>query len=140
VARIAALLLLACLACHHDDPPAQPPPVTTSADDAAAETVVRVEDDGKTFEVARGATLVFKLVTHGGTGFAWMPAPLDGGTLAQQGDRTTELASDVPGSPRTDVYRFVAQTPGTTTIAMELERPWGDAPPAKTLRVTVNVH
>lgn len=148
VAALVPLLTFTCPACRHDDPPPSPPAVTstpaassTAAADAAAagETVVGVDDDGKTFDVARGATIVFKLVAHGGTGFAWVPSPVDGASLAQQGERTTELSSDVPGAPRMDVYRFVGQAPGTTTIEMDLRRPWGDAPPVKTVRVTVNV-
>lgn len=147
LAAVASVVALACNACH-DDPPAAIPPAGTSpsatasvaADGAApTETVVRVDDDGKTFEIARGATLVFKLVTHGGTGYAWTPSPVDGGPLALHGERTTELSSDVPGAPRMDVYRFVGEAPGTTTIEMGLRRPWGDAPPVKTVRVTVNV-
>jgi predicted secreted protein len=145
------LVALACNGCHHDTAPPNPPGVASGTPPAAStdpgdagtapgETVVHVDDDGKTFDLARGATMTFKLATHAGTGFAWMPAPIDGGALLQQGERTTELTSDTPGAPRMDVYRFLGQAVGITTIEMDLRRPWGEAPPAKTIRVTVNVH
>jgi predicted secreted protein len=135
------LAALACAACHRDArPDVANGAIATDAAVAAAETVVHVGDDGKTFDLARGATLVFELATEGGTGFAWVPVPLDGGSLVQQGDRTTERSSDAPGAPRKDVYRFVGEQPGTTIVEIQLKRPWTDTPPAKTLRVTVNVH
>jgi hypothetical protein len=39
-----------------------------------------------------------------------------------------------------DVYRFTAAGLGSTTVAMSLQRPFGSAPPARALRVTVHVH
>ena len=145
------LVALACNGCRHDAAPPNPPAVASATPPAAStdpgdaatapgETVVHVDDDGKTFDLARGATITFKLATHAGTGFAWVPAPTDGGALVQQGDRTSELPSDVAGAPKLDVYRFAGQTAGTTTVEMLLERPWGHQPPVKTLRVTIVVH
>ena len=134
----------ACSGCHHDAAPTSPPPATsaTAATDAG-ETVLRTEDDGKTFDLALGSTVSFHLASHAGTGYVWVPAALDGGdggVLSQVGDRTTEVSSDTPGAAKLDVYRFVARGAGTATVEMDLRRPWGTEPPAKTWRVTVNVH
>jgi predicted secreted protein len=116
------------------NPPPPPPP-------AAGEAVVRVEDDGKTFDVGAGATLTFKLASSAGTGYVWIPSGVDPAVLAQQGDRGTELSSNVPGAPKADVYRFTAQRPGSTPVQFDLQRPWAKtAPPAKTIHVIVNVH
>src|SRR5262249_54861335 len=71
----AALSLLACNGCNHDG---QPPP-NSGANPAGTgapstgEVVVQAEDDGKAFDVARGATVTFKLQSNAGTGFMWMP-------------------------------------------------------------------
>jgi predicted secreted protein len=115
---------------------------TTAPSDAApkASTLVHVEDDGKTFDVARGSAITFKLASHGGTGYAWAPSHFDSASLAQQGDRTSELSSDAPGAPKADVFQFTAIAPGETTIEMALRRPFGDATPARILRVTLVVH
>jgi predicted secreted protein len=146
-----AMSLLACNGCNHDGgaPPASSggvaslgAPVTASAAaPASGETVVHVEDDGKSFEVARGSAVTFQLASNAGTGFVWMPAQVDPNVLAQQGDRTNELSSDVPGAPKMDVYHFVASNPGTVVVEMDLRRPWehGGAP-GRAIHVTVNVH
>jgi inhibitor of cysteine peptidase len=148
--------------CRHDDAPAgappsgsgstAPPPSSATAPGVpvdAGETVVGIEDEGKTLELARGAVLTVKLALSSGTGFSWVPAAADGGVLELEGERASQTpastaavssASPMPGSARFDVYRFVARTPGTTTLALELRRPWEhDVPPARSFHVTVRV-
>lgn len=144
---LAAVAVLACAACHRDavGPPGPTPPPTGSSPPAspdAGEAVVRLEDDGKTLDVARGTTVTVELQLSSGTGFSWTPAPADGGVLVQQGERASEQtdAAARPGAPRLDVFRFAALSPGTAVVTMELRRPWEtDSPPAKTFRVTVRV-
>jgi predicted secreted protein len=105
------------------------------------DSVVRVEDDGRTLDVSSGSTVTFKLAASGGTGYVWMPSGVDSTILAPQGDRTSEVPSDVPGAPKMDVYRFTAQHAGTTAVEMDLQRPWTkSAPPAKSIHVVVTVH
>jgi predicted secreted protein len=102
---------------------------------------VRGEDDGKTFDVAAGGTITFKLASQAGTGYVWMPSGADPTVLAQVGDRTSEVESSTPGAAKVDVYRFVAQHAGSTAVEMDLQRPWTkNAPPAKAIHVLVNVH
>jgi predicted secreted protein len=144
--------LLPCGACHHDGGPA---PVPTGAASTAStgaagtfdagDVVIGVEDDGRTVDVARGATVTFRLPLASGTGYGWVPAPSDGGVLVQQGERTGERPAGeeggMPGGPRLDVYRFAARSDGTVIMEMQLKRPWEtDTPPARTLRVTIRVH
>jgi predicted secreted protein len=134
-----ALTLLACNGCKKDDG-TSPNGASTGAP-STGETVVQLQDEGKTFDVARGATVTFKLESNAGTGYAWMPSQVDAKILAQQGDRTSEVASDTPGAPKRDVFRFTAQSPGSTAVEMGLKRPFDPSgPAARTLHVTVNVH
>jgi predicted secreted protein len=146
-AALASLWLLACNGCNdHNAPPPNPAGSAAAtaggaAPQTAGETVVQVEDDGKTFDVAAGATVTFKLASNAGTGYLWMPTGIDPGILAQTGDRTNEAASSAPGAPRVDVYRFAAKRPGSATVEMDLQRPWTkSAPPAKSIHEIVNVH
>jgi predicted secreted protein len=141
------IALLACNGCHDGSaPPASAAVVPSaagsgnSATPAGSETVVHVEDDGKSFDVARGATVTFSLPSNAGTGYVWMPTQVDANVLAQQGDRTSDVSSDVPGAPKVDVYHFAAANAGTTTVEMSLKRGFGNAPPGRVIRVTVNVH
>jgi predicted secreted protein len=140
--------LLACNGCHDGTPPPASAAVAPSASasgnsatpGASNETVVHAEDDGKTIHVARAATLTFALPSNAGTGYIWVPTQVDPSILAQQGDRTTDVSSDVPGAPKVDVYHFTAAGPGTTTVEMSLKRPFGAGTPARTVHVTVTVH
>ncbi len=147
----AALLLVACNACNDPPPPAASPaspasPAGASASTSAAspsptaDTVIHVEDDGKSFDAYKGSTVLFKLNSNSGTGYVWMPTQVDASVLSQQGDRSTEGSSDTPGAPKLDVYRFVAGSAGTTVVEMSLKRPFGSAPAARAIHVTVNVH
>jgi predicted secreted protein len=150
--RLAAALASACafasLACNACNDHNAPPPnasasagATGSAAPQAGETIVHVEDDGKTLDIASGATVTFKLASNAGTGYVWMPTGVDPTVIAQVGDRTTEVESSVPGAPKVDVYRFAAQRAGTTAVEMDLQRPWTkNAPPARAIHVIVNVH
>jgi len=142
-----ALSLLACNGCNDGN---KPPPngsgtVATGSPSApgapaGGETIVHVEDDGKAFDVARGAMVTLKLASNSGTGYVWVPSQVDPNILAQQGDRTSEVPTDTPGAPKTDVYHFAAQSPGSTTLQLDLKRPFGSAPPARSVHFTVNVH
>jgi predicted secreted protein len=143
---LSAMTLLACNGCNDKNaPPASSagPVGIASATAAGAgqggETVVRAEDDGKSVDVARGETVTFKLASNSGTGYLWVPAQVDTSLLAQQGDRTSEASSDAPGGGKMDVYRFLALKAGSSTVEMSLKRPFGGAPAARALHVTVNV-
>src|SRR5580704_10985102 len=94
------LSLLACNGCHDSAPPANVAAATSAAATtgssdpdaaplaAADTTTIHVDDDGKSFDVARGATVTFSLPSNAGTGYVWVPTKIDGGVLSQQGDRT----------------------------------------------------
>jgi predicted secreted protein len=146
LALSALTLALACEACHHAAPTPTPSSGGTAltdggaaAPDAGAETVVKVEDDGKTIEVTAGATVAFKLAANSGTGYAWVAGPVDAAVLEAKGERTVERVSDVPGGAKLDVLRFMAKAAGTVVVQLDLKRPWGDQPVAKTVKVTVTV-
>ncbi len=144
-AVFASFWLLACNGCNdHNAPPPNPAASAASgagSAQAGSEAVVHVEDDGKTFDVAAGGTVTFKLASNAGTGYVWMPTGADPAILAQVGERASEVESSVPGSPKMDVYRFAAQHAGSTAVEMDLQRPWTkNAPPARAIHVIINVH
>lgn len=140
-------LALPAFACHGCNDGNQVPANTSGSASATGsatapagpETTIKVEDDGKTVDLARGATLTVKLTANAGTGYQWTPAAVDASVLAQQGDHAVEGASDTPGAPRFDVYRFTGVGAGTATLQLDLKRPFGHQPPTKSFKVTVNV-
>ncbi|HEX4448421.1 MAG TPA: protease inhibitor I42 family protein [Polyangiaceae bacterium] len=116
----------------------------TATPDASNETIVHADDDGRSFQVARGSTVTFALRNHAGTGYVWVATHVDANVLAQQGDRTSDLSSDVPGAPKADVFHFAAHCASigascTTSVEMTLTRPFGAGTPARVVHVTVTV-
>jgi predicted secreted protein len=136
---LSALSLLACNGCNHDAPPSNPNGAPMPGP-PGGEMVIHAEDDGHTFDVQRGSAVTFKLAANAGTGFMWVPAGVDPNVLAQQGDRTSEGDPATPGAPKMDVYHYMAANPGTANVEMDLKRPWGNQPPARSIHVVVNVH
>jgi inhibitor of cysteine peptidase len=87
-----------------------------------------------------GYTVTVKLASQSGTGYAWVPVGVNASVLAQQGERTSETSGDTPGGPKMDVYKFNAVAAGSTTVEMDFKRPFESGPPAKSIKVTINVH
>jgi predicted secreted protein len=150
---LALVPLFACSGCHDGGAPAVSAPETSApiadagtpsavtAVDGGSDTVIHLEDDGKSFDVARGATVTLSLASNAGTGYAWTPTKIDATVLVQQGDRTVvQNAPGVPGGPTSEVFQFVAQVPGTTTLEMSLKRGFGNGQPARVLHLTINIH
>jgi predicted secreted protein len=141
---VATISLFASTGC--DDPGGRRGPAATPSTNGAdavsssAEVVIHVDDDGKTFDTTRGSIVTFKLASHTGTGYVWIPMQVDPSILTQQGDRTSAIASDTPGAPKLDIFHFTAGAAGSTVVEMSLKRPFGSAAPARSIHVTVNVH
>ena len=109
-----------------------------------APLAVRLDaDTGKPVSVARGQTLVVTLEANATTGFRWEASPGFAPTLAQVGtaDYVARPASNgVAGAPGDMVFRFRAETPGTTTLELAYRRPFEPGvAPAKTVRYDVTV-
>ncbi len=140
--------LLACNGSHDGAPPsnasalasasAGAPDAPVAPPSATTEMTLHAEDDGKSFDVARGGTVTFALPSNAGTGYVWVPTQVDATVLTQQGDRTSDVSSDTPGAPKLDVYHFAAASPGSTVVEV-IEAAISSAAPARTIHVTVNV-
>jgi len=145
-ALLASFSLLVCIgssACNDGHAPAVSPPPEGAPAATGGETVVHAEDDGQSFDRTRGAALTFTLASNSGTGYIWVPTPpaaSDAAVLVQQGERSNEVASDTPGAPKSDVYHFTAGSPGSAVVEMSLKRPFGSAPAARVIHVTIHVH
>jgi predicted secreted protein len=138
---MSALTLLACNGCNSGGS-GPPPGPSGGMPPPGAEVVVHAEDDGRAFDVTRGSMVTFKLAGNAGTGYQWAPGPqgIDPNVLAQQGGPTSEMASPDPGAAKLDVFRFVANNPGTALVEMDLRRAFGNAPPGRVVHFTINVH
>ena len=130
-------LLVVCGGCRHDAPTPAPEsggvPLPRRPRRSSTPTTTARRSSW------RPAHLVLELASNSGTGYAWTAAPVDSTVLASEGQPEVERQSDLPGGPKLDVLHFVARGAGTVALQVDLKRPWGDAPAAKTIKVTVNV-
>ena len=109
---------------------------------ATSESSATLDDDGKSFTVARGATFAIKLAAQSGTGYTWAVTKVDGAALTPTGrkEKETEGTPQTPGAPTREVFRFTAAASGTARVDLALRRPWEtDTAPARTFHVTVTV-
>lgn len=113
---------------------------SAAAPSASSESSATLDDDGKSFTVARGATFAIKLAAQSGTGYTWAVTKVDGAALTPTGHKETDGTPQTPGAPTREVFRFTAAASGTARVELALRRPWetGTAP-ARTFHVDVTV-
>lgn len=97
-------------------------------------------DDGGQVPLEVGQTLVLSLDSNPTTGYQWEITELDEAILKQTGH---EYEADQPvliGSGGKEVWRFQAQSPGSTTLSLGYRRSWEEGvEPIQTFSVEVVV-
>ena len=112
-------------------------------------------DRSTSMTATAGDTIRVELKTNAGTGYQWIfvgcdDRPTSGGTagtpqVAVPGfdwkkGQVPATAADRPGGPVLHVFEFTAGSPGSSTLAFALVRPWEkDTPPADRRQLTVQV-
>jgi inhibitor of cysteine peptidase len=114
----------------------------TEGAQTAGETVVAVRD-GETV-LSPGQTLSIALPGNSSTGYAWTVGDFNEAVLSRGepfGQHVTDAhPAGMVGVPGQTQYRFVAKTPGQTTVVFKYGRSWEpDAAPADTARYTITV-
>lgn len=102
-------------------------------------TDVTEADDGATVELEVDDTLTISLPANPSTGYAWTVRPFDAGVIEQVGETGFEAESDLIGAPGTMSITFEGRAVGTVELILDYERPFEDAAPADTFRLTVVV-
>jgi len=107
----------------------------------SGDVVVTERDAGGEVGITRGATLIVRLSAQLGTGYSWQISENDPSHLRLLGPPSLERSgNDQPGATQEQVFRFVAEKPGTTPLMLRYRRPWEpDAPPARTFSVHVRI-
>lgn len=108
------------------------------ADEPKTVTVTE-EDNNSTVKLAKGDTLVLRLVEQPGTAFGWKLMHKKEEVLKEQGKVETEKPEKpLPGGKVTKVWRFKAEAAGTAELELHYVRPFDkDKPPAKTFKLKV---
>jgi inhibitor of cysteine peptidase len=110
---------------------------------AGGETVRLGSDSGSFAVLSVGDDLQVTLQADPTTGFLWERVAMEGvgaGVLEQVGEADFEPANDALGAGGTVTLRYDAVASGQTVLRLIYHRPFeSDAPPIRTLEVTVTV-
>lgn len=99
-------------------------------------------NNGQPATIKVGGRIVVELEANPTTGFTWEASNLDTTILKQLGETVYKPANStpLPGSGGTQVLRFEAVAPGTTTLTLIYHRTFEvNVPPAKTYTIKVTV-
>lgn len=99
-------------------------------------------NNGQPATIKVGGRIIVELEANPTTGFTWEVSNIDTTILKQLGETEYKPASSapMPGSGGTQVLRFEAVAPGTTTLTLIYHRIFEtNVPPAKTYTIKVTV-
>ncbi len=97
-------------------------------------------DNGGQVALEVGQTLVLSLESNPTTGYGWQIAELDEALLKETDHQYKADWPVLIGSGGKEVWRFQAQSSGSTTLRLEYRRPWEkDVEPIQTFSVQVVV-
>lgn len=104
--------------------------------------VITENCNGETVRVAIGQTVLIELPAQIGTGYSWHLNALDSKIAVLQGaPKLKSRSPSVPGVAERQVFRFLIQDAGVTTIRLEYVRPWvKDVPARKTFQITIQAY
>jgi inhibitor of cysteine peptidase len=96
---------------------------------ASGETVqLTAQDSGSTVPLTTGDQVVITLDSNITTGFAWkLTKEPDAGILDLTSSHYVEPTTSLIGAGGSEVWRFVATGPGTTSLEMKYERSSGES-------------
>jgi inhibitor of cysteine peptidase len=102
---------------------------------------VTEQENGRRVTVAQGDTLVVTLASNPTTGYEWRIAKDDPEHLKPLGKpEFIGPQNRRVGAGGKQVFRFQAQSPGTTVVELHYLRPFEkDKPPARTYRLTAQI-
>ncbi|HEX6230847.1 MAG TPA: protease inhibitor I42 family protein [Actinomycetota bacterium] len=109
------------------------------AADAGSSVNLTVEDDGRAVEMEPGDRLVVALESNASTGFRWiLVTEPDPAVLSLDASEYVEPETDLVGAPGQEVWTFLAEGDGETSLELRYERSSGEIA-GKPFEVTVLV-
>lgn len=89
-----------------------------------SEVVIEQSDQGQTFEVRPGHTILVRLEENPTTGYRWEVDLPDERVVALEGSDYVQGAEAGVGGGGTRTFSFIAQSPGTVDLVLRLRREW----------------
>ena len=112
----------------------------TTAKTAASVVTITEQDNGKTIELPKGATLVLKLSSNASTGYSWSVQSNSSLLKLVKSDYTEQKQAKLVGAPGVQTFQWQAAGSGTAALQLEYRRPWEkDQPAAKLFSISVQI-
>ena len=91
--------------------------------------------------IQKDTILIVKLLANPGTGYSWQIIKNDSDKLKPLGYPVLEpFKTEAPGASENQVFRFLAQNPGSTGLELHYVRSWErNTPPAETYQIEVQI-
>jgi len=128
---------------QRDIPSLTPHSLRRVPDDSPADTVIVTEQDtGRDIVVAEGRTVTIRLTSNRSTGFSWKLVSAASDVLSPTGDVRYAEARAGPGAVGVggiESWTFRAVRSGQQRLRFEYQRPWENAPPARSVEYTITV-
>ena len=117
------------------------PTPTSGAVKAAPHTLVLTDkDNGKRIELSPSQTVLVKLESQPGTGYAWRVSPQDQPKISLLASGTQQTTAGGPGASEVQYFELKPAANGLTTVQFEYIRVWEKSkPPSKQFSVELNV-
>jgi len=137
---IAVYSVLLCVAqlLSAQQPTAWAPTATKTA---ASVMTLTDQDNGKTIELKKGATLIMQLSSNASTGYRWSaPSSTSVLKLIKSDYKEQNQRTPIAGAPGVQTFEWQAAGPGTATLQLEYRRAWEkNVSPAKVFSITLRV-
>jgi predicted secreted protein len=103
--------------------------------------VTAANEEHRAVEAPVGETVVLRLPSTPGTGYAWQVTRIDEDHLKMLGKATYEApATPSLGSSGYQVFRFLLQKPGSAGVVLDYVRPWEKGPkPVRRFHLEVSI-
>ncbi len=136
----AILTVITAMGCGSEQgmPPTQSAPVAAKAEPATL--VLTGEDNGRRIELSPSQTVVVKLESQPGTGYAWRLSSQDQPKIDLLASGTQPIGAAKPGASEVQYFELKPAAVGLTTVQFEYSRVWEKSkPPSKQFSVELSV-
>jgi len=108
---------------------------------SSSEITVNNTNNNSQIIIEKGNIVTVELLTNPGTGYSWQIIKNDPDKLKSLGDSVLKpIEAEAPGASENQVFRFLAQNSGSTTLELHYLRPWErNIPPLKTYQINVQI-
>lgn len=137
---VAIVTVITAMGCGSERGTPSSPSASVAAKAEPATLVLTGQDNGRRIELSPSQTVVVKLESRPGTGYAWRLSPEDQPKINLLASGTQQTGAGKPGASEVQYFELKPAAAGLTTVQFEYSRVWEKAnPPSKQFSVELSV-